>query len=217
MGYLAKAVTGAGIGIVAIAAAPFTGGGSILGGATLAASLTGAGAVAAGAAGVGAVAGIAIEADREEQEIKYLKQEQEVSFGEGIKKGQTINAQEIAKHIDFYLATTALSYFVARCDGYISEEEEDEIAMDLDAISKNFDIPNSAKIKMAQIRNNINISWSEVESYLDKVSVQTLRKLANDVQEIIIADGNITNEELHTQQLFNNYIYNREINENEYS
>ena len=52
-----KILAGAAVGVGAVAAAPFTGGGSLLGAATLASSLAGAGTVAA-AAGVG-VAGAA--------------------------------------------------------------------------------------------------------------------------------------------------------------
>ncbi len=47
-----KILAGAAVGVGAVAAAPFTGGGSLLGAATLASSLAGAGTVAA-AAGVG--------------------------------------------------------------------------------------------------------------------------------------------------------------------
>lgn len=47
MGYLGKALIGAVVGVGAIAAAPFTGGGSLFAGATLMSSLAGAG-VAAG-------------------------------------------------------------------------------------------------------------------------------------------------------------------------
>ena len=62
-----KVLAGALIGVGAVAAAPFTGGGSLLGAATLAGSLTGAGAVAAGAGAVGAAVGAAV-ADSDETE-----------------------------------------------------------------------------------------------------------------------------------------------------
>ena len=57
MGFWTKVIGGAVIGVGAIAAAPFTGGGSLLGAASLASSLAGAGALAAGAGAAGATAG----------------------------------------------------------------------------------------------------------------------------------------------------------------
>ena len=64
------------LGVGAIAAAPFTGGGSILGAATIAGSLAGAGtiAAAAGAGAVGAGVGYALsrKEEEEEQEAHFL-------------------------------------------------------------------------------------------------------------------------------------------------
>lgn len=65
----------AALGIGAIAAAPFTGGGSILGAATIAGSLAGAGTIAA-AAGAGAVgAGVGYALSRKEEEEEQAKNE----------------------------------------------------------------------------------------------------------------------------------------------
>ena len=63
------------LGVGAIAAAPFTGGGSILGAATIAGSLAGAGTIAA-AAGAGAVgAGVGYALSRKEEEEEEAKNE----------------------------------------------------------------------------------------------------------------------------------------------
>ena len=58
----------AALGIGAVAAAPFTGGGSILGAATLAGSLAGAGAIAAATAAGAAGAGVGYALSRKEEE-----------------------------------------------------------------------------------------------------------------------------------------------------
>lgn len=66
----------AALGVGAIAAAPFTGGGSILGAVTLASSLAGAGVLATGAGVVGAGVGMAFS--KKEQDEK-AKQEQKLA------------------------------------------------------------------------------------------------------------------------------------------
>ena len=74
MGFWTKVIGGAVIGVGAIAAAPFTGGGSLLGAASLASSLAGAGALAAGAGAAGATAG-AVMGRREKEEEERKKGE----------------------------------------------------------------------------------------------------------------------------------------------
>lgn len=215
MAYLGKIILGAGIGVLAIAAAPFTGGGSVVGGVTLASSLAGAGTIvaASSAAVAGAAVGAAVESVNEDAEINRTKTAKEASFEDGMKEGITLSAEEIKKHTDFYLATTALSYYVARCDGELHANEEAEIAMDLDAIFKNADIPNAVKRKIEDIKNNPRLSFTQVTTYLDQVSLKTLRKLANDVTEIIEADQIITPEEKAAQAEFEAYLTLREAHE----
>ena len=77
MGFWTKVIGGAVIGVGAIAAAPFTGGGSLLGAASLASSLAGAGALAAGAGAAGATAGAVMgrrEKEEEERRTRQAKQ-----------------------------------------------------------------------------------------------------------------------------------------------
>ncbi|MGL6001903.1 MAG: hypothetical protein ACRCZ4_07380, partial [Plesiomonas sp.] len=70
-----KILTGIAVGVGAVAAAPFTGGGSLLGGVSLIASLSGAGtiATAVGAGAVGGLVGAAV-ADSDEEEVKQAKE-----------------------------------------------------------------------------------------------------------------------------------------------
>lgn len=211
MGYFGKIVTGAGVGLLAVAAAPFTGGGSLLAGASIATSLAGAGAVAAGvgAASVGAMVGAVSASIDEDDEIARTKRAKEESFKDGMNEGKALTVEEIKKFTDFYLATTALSYFVARCDGNISIEEEQEIAMDLDAITKNLDISDSVKKEINMLKKNVNLTFEDVTIYLDRVSVATLKKLQSDVNEIIEADNVITKEEAEVKEQFASYLKSR--------
>ena len=133
-----KILAGAAVGVGAIAAAPFTGGGSLLGGASVIASLTGAGAVAAavGAGTVGGVVGAAM-ADSEEKEKQQLKEE-------GRAEGLAENAIQIEKlanklsqaleklksrdeHFKAIIAMEAVGVSCAACDGDFSDNEREEI------------------------------------------------------------------------------------------
>lgn len=112
----------AALGVGAVAAAPFTGGGSILAATGAAASLAGAGTVAAavGAGAAGAYAGkILSDMDEDEkraQEAKIAEYNQKVQKSEEALK-------EHEKHTNLILALSALGCSMANADGYISPEE----------------------------------------------------------------------------------------------
>lgn len=110
----------AALGVGAVAAAPFTGGGSILGAATLAGSLAGAGAVAAGAGVAGAAAGAVLSSYDEDE-----KKAQETKIAEYNQKAKKSEAalKEHEKHTNLILALSALGCAMANADGEISPEE----------------------------------------------------------------------------------------------
>ncbi|MBK5261261.1 MAG: hypothetical protein JJE17_01660 [Peptostreptococcaceae bacterium] len=210
MGYAGKILVGAFIGVGAIAAAPFTGGGSVLAGATLASSLLGAGGVAAVVSIAGGAAGAAVQKSEDNLKEKDVRNAKTSSFQDGMKEGKKETVEEIMKFADFYLATTALSYYFARCDGEISEEEAWEIEYDLDAIIKNVDIPTPIRQKLAEISTDENMTFDDVKLYLNKVSIETLRILEKDVDEIISASGAICEAEKVAKQVFVDYLEGRE-------
>ena len=210
MGYLGKCVLGATIGVVAIAAVPFTGGGSLLGGASLAASLTGAGAVAGIAGVAGAAGGAAIQGVEDVKKAKQIKEAKRYAFLDGINKGKEMTVEQIQKFADFCLATTALSFWIARCDGEVDEKEMLELQFDLDSIKKNMDLPDAIKNELAKISINEKISFDDVKKYLDKVSVETLKELAADIEEIILANGEISKEEQKARNKYEKYLRERE-------
>jgi hypothetical protein len=110
------------LGVGAVAAAPFTGGGSLLGAATIAGSLGTAGAVAGavGAGAAGAYAGKKLS-DMEEDE----KRVQETKIAEYNQRAQKSEAalKEHEKHTNLILALSALGCAMANADGEISPEE----------------------------------------------------------------------------------------------
>ncbi|EPO6703955.1 hypothetical protein ACR96V_31670 [Pseudomonas aeruginosa] len=134
-----KVLGGAAVGVGAVAAAPFTGGGSLLGAASLAGSLAGAGTIAA-AVGAG-VAGAVVGANLGDDES--VRQE---GYNAGLKEGKAQNATEIdqlkkglekalgglkgaSEHFNAIIAMHAVAVAAANCDGHICESERECIEM----------------------------------------------------------------------------------------
>ncbi|QFU01812.1 hypothetical protein FIU83_09185 [Halomonas sp. THAF5a] len=159
-----KILAGAAVGVGAVAAAPFTGGGSLLGGASVIASLTGAGTVAAtvGAGTVGGVVGAAM-ADSEENEKKQIKEK-------GRAEGRAENAIQIEKlanklsqaleklkshdeHFKAIVAMEAVGVSCAACDGDFSDNEREEIGEFVKGMMAQ-SIPEEVKEKIQYIYNN---------------------------------------------------------------
>lgn len=133
------------IGVGAVAAAPFTGGGSLLAGASLGASLAGAGTIAA-AVGAGAIgAGIAV-AQEDSEDAKHRREKWELER-EGMEKDEeiarlTMENKELCRRFSDYSErmkdTGQYFYFVKACfafgvaiakvdDGRIDEDEMREL------------------------------------------------------------------------------------------
>ncbi len=216
MGKLGKIFAGAGIGVLAIAAAPFTGGGSLFAaGVGLSGALAGAGTVAA-AAGAGlACAGIGAAAAsvEEDEQMEREKKARASGFSDGVNEGKAKTYSQVERFTNFYLATASLSYYIARCDGSISEEEKLEIDYDLDAIRKNCDMPDWVKKELVEIESKA-LAWWQVVRYLDKVGIDTLERLKNDVDEIVEADNTILPQEKAAKETFEKYLESRKKGNN---
>ena len=135
------------------------------------------------------------------------------AFEDGLNAGMAAAAKEIKKYTDFYFATTALSYFVARCDGDISEEEQLEIDFDLDAFKKNLDLPDAVINKVKHISEDTELTFEKVAVYLDNVSLAVLKTLENDIDEIINANNIISPQEQLAKDRFSEYLKERERRE----
>ncbi len=116
----------AALGVGAVAAAPFTGGGSLLGAASIGASLAGAGTVAGavGAGVAGATAGAILSESEEEEREKLEKKVAQANLK--AQKSENI-VKEHEAHTKLILALSALGISMANADGHISEEEEIEL------------------------------------------------------------------------------------------
>ncbi len=131
------------------------------------------------------------------------------AFEDGIKEGKLETVDFIKKYANFCLATTAVSFFFARCDGEISEEEKLEIQFDLDSIFKNKDLPQEIRNKLSSISQSTNITFDEVSEYLDGVGLETVMEFQKDIDEIILADSVVTEEEKEAKARFDEYLKNR--------
>lgn len=132
-----RVLGGAAIGVGAVAAAPFTGGGSLVGGATLLGSLAGAGtiAVAVGAGVAGAVVAANLDGDEEAHKAGVeagRKQAKAEHLAEITKLNQeldkAVQSLKLAgKHFNAIMALNAVAVATANCKGGISEEDREVI------------------------------------------------------------------------------------------
>ena len=159
-----KILAGVAVGVGAVAVAPFTGGGSLLGGVSLIASLSGAGTIAAavGAGAIGGVVGAAV-ADSDEKEIKQAKEE-------GRAEALAENAAQLEKlsnklyqaleklkshdqHFKAIIAMEAVGVSCAACDGDFSDNEREQIGEFVKGMIAQ-SIPKDVKEKIQDIYDN---------------------------------------------------------------
>jgi tellurite resistance protein len=180
----------AALGVGAVAAAPFTGGGSILGAATLAGSLAGAGAVAAGAGAVGAGVGYAIS--RKDEEEEKAKEEKIANFNQKSQKAESA-LKEHEKHTNLILALSALGCAMANADGEISPDELIELNEFVGGLS--------SQSYPTHIVNQINEfisnppTFSEAVKHLKKVNSVEYHEIRNLLVMIMESDGIIHTRE----------------------
>lgn len=151
-----KILGGAVIGVGAIAAAPFTGGGSLLGAATLASSLAGAGTIAAavGAGAVGAAAGAYLD---DEDDIRdegrregYLEGKAASALTVDLIKQQLYASEK--PYLDV-LAMEAIAVAAAFCDGTVCERERTEIEELISGLSRST-LPDDVKAQISDLYDN---------------------------------------------------------------
>ncbi len=157
-------LTGAVIGVGAVAAAPFTGGGSVLGASTLIASLSGAGtiATAVGTSALGATGG-AFLADSENAEQENITQDKIVEDKakdsvklEKLVKGLNSSLEKLKSHDEHFkaiIALEAVGVSCATCDGDFSEKEKRGIGKFVKGMLAQ-NIPKGIKEKIQSVYDN---------------------------------------------------------------
>jgi len=195
----------AGLGIAAVAAAPFTGGGSILAAATAAGSLAGAGTIAAAgaAAAAGATAG-AVLSHREEEEERA----KQIEIAEANLKAENATkvVKEHEKHTNLIIALTALGVSMANADGNISEEEMSELNEFVGGLSSSAYPQHTIDTIENLIENPP--TFNEAIKHLEKVDSVEYNEIRNILVLVMEADGKVENEEAGFL-----YAYDRKVQE----
>lgn len=158
-----KVLAGVAIGVGAVAAAPFTGGGSLLGAATLGASLSGAGTIAAasGAGLAGAAAGKAMSSKAERERLSEREHHEKSKADYDVRlaalEESLVKVGQAMKENDSYfrgiIALEAVAVACAVCDGEFSENERLEIAEFVRGMLAQ-NIPDAVKAKIEEIYNH---------------------------------------------------------------
>ncbi|HIQ27442.1 MAG TPA: hypothetical protein EYH42_02950 [Sulfurovum sp.] len=193
----------AALGIGAVAAAPFTGGGSILGAATLGASLAGAGtiAAAAGAGAVGAAAGVALT--RKEEEEEKRRNEKSAKNNKNADKATDI-VKGYEKHTTLIIALTAIGVAMANADGEISEEEREELNEYVGGVAS----ANYPEVVLNTIKGIIANppTFNEAMKYLEKVSAVEYPEIRNLLVAVMESDNKIHDKEKAFLSAYDSHI-----------
>ena len=203
---IGKMLAFAGLGVAAVAAAPFTGGGSILAATTAAGSLAGAGtlAAAAGAAATGAAIGKSLS-DKEKAEREELLEENAMLNQKAAKyerefKEALERFQGDKEYFNYIIATTAIGISMANADGEISEEERVELEEFVGGIA-NSNYPEHIKEIIQKLYDNPP-SFNTALQYLEKVDPSNYESIKDMLELIMEADGHIHEKEQAFLQAF---------------
>lgn len=205
---LAYTVGGAVLGVGAIAAAPFTGGGSILGAVTLASSLAGAGAVAAGTAvvagGTGAYLARQEDEEHEEKNIEIAKYKLKAKkFEEGFQKAlKRIHGDK--EYFNYITGLTAIGIAIACVDGEISEDEKAEIEEFIGGVANSYYPEHIKEVIRLLYENKPN--FQTAMAYLQKIDPTYYPDIRNLLELIMLVDNFEHDKEKAFIQAFDHYV-----------
>lgn len=206
------------VGVGAIAAAPFTGGGSVVGGVTLLASLSGAGAAAAAAGGVGAAVGAAVSSSSKNRA-------QEDAFRQGREAGAAeylAKVHELEQHLAqaaatfrehnqfnaFIVCLIAVGAAMAACDGHVHELEQEHLREFVVGLSVHA-LPSTVQETVERLIASPP-TFDEATQYVETLG-QAVWPLIDGLLAVVSeADGEVTGEELAFLQSWETYKGARE-------
>ena len=190
---LAYTVGGVALGVGAVAAAPFTGGGSLFGAATLAGSLMGAGTIAAAAGTAAAVGGAgAYVARKENEEDEKLNQElaeqklRADKLEEGIKKALS-TFQGDREYFNYIIGLTAIGLAMANVDGEIAPEEARELEEFIGGIA-NSNYPPYVKQAIDDLYENVPNLMTAMK-YISKINPKNHETIRDLIKLVMMADN----------------------------
>ena len=137
---------------------------------------------------------------------EQFKQMRIKGFIDGCKQGMFLAKNERYK---FYYAYVASLSLLLRCDGEFAEEEETWLRNGVDNFLLVDDTPELVRTKVDAIICQETITFDEVKSYLNEVSLKSLSSIAQILTTAVELDGEVTEVEKQTHKLFSDYIYVR--------
>jgi hypothetical protein len=190
---LAYTAGGVVLGVGAVAAAPFTGGGSLFGAATLASSLLGVGTVAAAAGTAAAAGGAGAYMARKENE-EDEKREEEIAnqklradkLEEGIKKA-LINFEGDREYFNYIIGLTAIGLAMANVDGEIAPEEARELEEFIGGIA-NSNYPTNVKQIIENLYENVPNLMTAMK-YISKINPKNYETIRDLIKLVMMADN----------------------------
>ena len=200
----------AALGVAAVAAAPFTGGGSLFGAATLAGSLAGAGAIAAAGTAGAVGAGVGYALSRKEEEEEQVKNEKIAELSKKAEKFEEDFKRAISQfqgdkeYFNYIIASTAMGMAIANADGQISNDELIEINEFIGGMASS-NYPQHIVYTITQLKDNPP-SFNEAMKYLEKVNVSNYKSIRSLIELVIEADGIIHEKEKAFLEAFDSSI-----------
>ena len=189
------------LGVGAVAAAPFTGGGSILGAASLAGSLAGAGTIAAatGAGVAGAAAAAAIsDSDKEEgrragERHTTAKYHQKTEKLISALKEADSKLNDDKAYFLLLIALFAVGLATAKADGNISKEETQDLDEFVIGVGHS-NLPPHVKGAITKLKNNPP-NFTTAMSHVRKVPNVDMSLFEAVIEVISASDGNVSSQE----------------------
>lgn len=150
--------------------------------------------------------GKGVEFIQENSPAAYLKRARINGFKNGINQGAYLVAQQ---RWNYYYAYVATLCFFLRSDGEFSEEEEGWLKDGLSHLKLEGGLPDEVKDKLFEIAGNEQISFDDVASFLDDVSLVSLESIVDSTEVAIKIDGVIDEGELRAREQLQDYITSR--------
>lgn len=208
---LAYTAGGVVLGVGAVAAAPFTGGGSIFAAVGLGSSLMGAGTIAA-AAGTAAVAGgagayMARKENEEDEKLNQELAEQKLradKLEEGIKKA-LITFQGDKEYFNYIIGLTAIGLAMANADGEIAPEEARELEEFIGGIAKS-NYPSYVKQAINDLYENVPNLMTAMK-FISKINPDNYETIRDLIKVVMMADNIRHEREVNFIKAFETEIF----------
>lgn len=124
-------------------------------------------------------------------------------FRDGIKQGAYLSAE---KRFEFYYAYIATLCYFLRCDGTFSSQEEEWLRDGLQFLKLDGGLPEDVREQIQNIASAEDITFDDVKTRLDAISITSLESIAENIQSAIEADNVVTPEEEAAERLFAEYL-----------